>query len=83
MITFDQIKAMYAKIDNLQQAGVKITALEIYPGLDEEMVVNISTTGQPAYDMIDGPADARYFIVSQYANIRPQHQDHWLPEQIV
>ena len=68
MFNKDQFEALCARVDNLQQCGLQVQAVEIHQGLDNEMVVSIATTGVSKFSLPDSYGTR--FIISEQANIR-------------
>lgn len=69
-LTFDQLSALFAKIDNLQAAGLVVDHIDLVRIEDGKWVVRIGTIGNP-FDMKFAPPEpAKEFIISQWANIR-------------
>ena len=68
----DQFKALNARIDNLQQAGLQIEAIELHRGMNNNLIASVTTTGTPSHLLPDNYGYR--FIISENANIINPYQ---------
>ena len=73
IISEDQVKALYARIDTLQQASLVIETVALRRGLEGELVAIITTSGEESHPLPD--SYGKWFIISPDANVR----DAYLP----
>lgn len=66
-MTQDQLSALWAKIDNVKQAGLYLSAVECYNVGDGNWTVYLGANGSPTQNV---PAPAFWFMITAEANIR-------------
>ncbi|MBD3260114.1 MAG: hypothetical protein GF334_00255 [Candidatus Altiarchaeales archaeon] len=74
MITLDQMKALFGKIDSLQEAGVEVQNVEFHQAFDE-LFVYIAAVGKPGIEIT---SDDTRFKITKDANIKPQTRNFWV-----